>query len=151
MSPRRSSKFPFSYPEVSFQFPLSGCLKSCLFLRSCFGSRLRARSRIKVLLITRNSHVSMDASAEPTEIDRAQQPVSFKFIRDCQAWFASLSQQDVTNQPPLQRLETALKCLQAPPSRQRKTEIQRLTKGWGVVQKTKNATVHGKNSSRMNS
>ena len=79
----------------------------------------------------------MEPSPEPTGMDRAEQPVNFKSIRDCEAWLASFSQQEITRRPPLQRLSTAVKCLQAPLSRQRRQNIQRLAKDWGVVQKTK--------------
>ena len=67
----------------------------------------------------------------------AEQPADFKSTRDCETWLASLSQQEITSQPPLQRLSTAVKYLQAAPSRQRREDIQRIAKDWGVMQKSR--------------
>jgi hypothetical protein len=67
-------------------------------------------------------------------MNRAEQPVQFTSVRECETWLATLSPQEKAAQPPLQRLLNAVKCLQAPPSRQRRTDIQRIAKDWAVVQ-----------------
>ena len=79
----------------------------------------------------------MEPSAETPQTNRAEQPARFTSVHDCEAWLATLSPQEASAQPPLQRLSTTLKCLQASPSRQKRADIQRMAKDWGVVQKTR--------------
>ena len=79
----------------------------------------------------------MEPSAETPQTNRAEQPARFKSVHDCEAWLATLSPQEVSAQPPLQRLSTTLKCLQASPSRQKRADIQRMAKDWGLVQYTR--------------
>ena len=81
------------------------------------------------------AEVAKAASAETPQTNRAEQPARCKSVHDCAAWLATLSPQEIAAQPPLQRLSTTLKCLQASPSRQRRADIQRMAKDWGVVQK----------------
>ena len=70
-------------------------------------------------------------------MEPSPQPARFKSIQDCKAWLATLSPQEVSAQSPLQRLSAALRTLQASPSRQKRADIQRMAKEWGVVQKTR--------------
>ena len=76
----------------------------------------------------------MEPSTETRQMNRAEQPVQFTSVRDCETWLATLSPQQKAAQPPLQRLLNAVKCLQAPASRQRRTDIQRIARDWAVVQ-----------------
>ena len=76
----------------------------------------------------------MEPSTERPRRNRAEQPIQFTTVRDCETWLATLSQQEKAAQPPLQRLATAVKFLQAPSSRQRRKDVQRAAKDWDVVQ-----------------
>jgi len=56
-------------------------------------------------------------------------------LRDCNDWLNGLSQQDIAENKPVQRLQSATTLLQGSSSRQQRQEIQKLLEAWDVPQK----------------
>ena len=67
----------------------------------------------------------MGSSGEHVAMNSAEKPVVFETLRDCQAWLGTFTPLELSAQPPLQRLSTALSYLRAPPSRKKNTTSQR--------------------------
>ena len=78
-------------------------------------------------------------------LNRAEQLVQFDSIKNCALWIATLSPLEISIHPPLSRLSEALRCLQAPLGRQKRSDIQRIAKNWGVLQFSRNGRFGKKN------
>jgi hypothetical protein len=83
------------------------------------------------------SSFSIDDSSAARPAQQLHRLARPRSLRDCNDWLNGLSQQDIAENKPVQRLQSATTLLQGSSSRQQRQEIQKLLEAWDVPQKAK--------------
>ena len=101
-------------------------------LRKPCGARHFAKSAEQPVT---GSSSAIDDSSAARPAPQLHRPVRPRSLQDCTDWLNGLSHLDMTEDKPVQRLQSATSLLQGGSSRQQRQEIQKLLDAWDVPQK----------------